>query len=114
VHISTKLRELHQLASTERRRKAVEEELSALHPAVTAVEITGQASKGQTLIHLALKTEGKAKIAHVLSDGEQRALALAFFLAEIAVSDDGKRDRARRPGVIRSITSAASTSLSGS
>jgi hypothetical protein len=60
VHISTKLRELHQLASTERRRKAVEEELSALHPAVTAVEITGQASKGQTLIHLALKTEHRA------------------------------------------------------
>ena len=86
--ISTKLHELQQLAITERLRKAVEEEPSALHPAVTAVEITGQASKGQTLIHLALKTEGKAKIANVLSDGEQRALALAFFLAEIAVSDE--------------------------
>jgi hypothetical protein len=86
--ISAKLRELQQLAITERLRKAVEEELSHLHPVIKAVQITGQASKGQTLIHLTLKADGKAKITHVLSDGEQRALALAFFLAELAVSEE--------------------------
>jgi energy-coupling factor transporter ATP-binding protein EcfA2 len=86
--ISTKLRELQQLAITERLRKAIELELSELHPAITGVEITGQASKGQTLIQLALKIEGKTKLTQVLSDGEQRALALAFFLAEISVSEE--------------------------
>ncbi len=86
--ISHKLRELQQVAITERLRKAVEEEVSELHPVGGKVEITGQASKGETLIHLTLKSTGKAKIAHVLSDGEQRALALAFFLAEVAVSDE--------------------------
>ena len=86
--ISTKLRELQQLAITERLRKAVEQELSSLHPAITGVEITGQASKGQTVIQLTLKTEGRAKITQVLSDGEQRALALAFFLAELSVTGE--------------------------
>lgn len=86
--ISHKLRELQQVAITERLRKAVEDEVSELHPVGGKVEITGQASKGETLIHLTLKSAGKAKIAHVLSDGEQRALALAFFLAEVAVSDE--------------------------
>lgn len=86
--ISHKLRELQQVAITERLRKAIEDEVSELHPMGSKVEISGQASKGETLIHLTLKATGKAKIAHVLSDGEQRSLALAFFLAEIAVSDE--------------------------
>ena len=86
--ISTKLRELQQVAVTDRLRKAIEEEVSELHPLVGTVEITGQASKAQTVIHLKLKTSAKAKLDHVLSDGEQRALALGFFLAEVAVSDE--------------------------
>lgn len=86
--ISTKLRELQQLAVTDRLRKAIEDEVSELHPLVGTVEITGQASKAQTVIHLKLKTSAKAKLDHVLSDGEQRALALGFFLAEVAVSDE--------------------------
>ena len=86
--ISTKLRELQKLAVTDRLRKAIEDEVSELYPLVGAVEITGQASKAQTVIHLKLKTTAKAKLDHVLSDGEQRALALGFFLAEVAVSDE--------------------------
>ena len=44
--------------------------------------------QGRTAIHLTLKAPGRAEITSVLSDGEQRALALAFFLAEVAVSDE--------------------------
>jgi hypothetical protein len=66
----------------------VQEEVSELDPLAATVQITGQASKAQTLIHLTLKTPGKTKIDRVLSDGEQRALARAVFLAEIAVSDE--------------------------
>jgi energy-coupling factor transporter ATP-binding protein EcfA2 len=86
--ITTKLRELQQLAVTDRLRKAIDEEVSQLHPLVGTVEITGQATKAQTVIHLKLNTSAKAKLDHVLSDGEQRALALGFFLAEVAVSDE--------------------------
>lgn len=85
--INTKLRELQEVAVTERLRKAVEHELRELDPVAGAVQITGQASKGETVIQLRLKEPCKAKLGTVLSDGEQRALSLAFFLAESAVSD---------------------------
>lgn len=86
--VTNKLRELQQLAITDRLRQAIEDEVGELHPLAGTVEITGQASKAQTVINLKLNTSTKAKLDHVLSDGEQRALALAFFLAEVAVSDE--------------------------
>lgn len=85
--ISHKLRELQELAVTERLRKAVENELDELDPVAGRIEITGQASKGETVIRLKLKEPCRAKVGNVFSDGEQRALSLAFFLAELAVSE---------------------------
>lgn len=85
--ISIKLRDLQEVSITERLRKAVEHELRELDPVAGVIQITGQASKGETVIHLKLKEPCRAKLGTVLSDGEQRALSLAFFLAEIAVSD---------------------------
>jgi recombinational DNA repair ATPase RecF len=85
--VSIKLRELQEVAITERLRKAVEHELRELDPVAGVIQVTGQASKGDTVIHLKLKEPCRAKLGTVLSDGEQRALSLAFFLAEIAVSD---------------------------
>jgi recombinational DNA repair ATPase RecF len=86
--ISNKLRELQEAAITERLRKAVEHEVRELDPVASRIEITGQATKGETVIHLRLKEPCRAKVGNVLSDGEQRALSLAFFLAEVAVSDE--------------------------
>jgi hypothetical protein len=85
--ISHKLRELQEAAITERLRGALERELRELAPLVNRIEIVGQASKGETVIHLKLKDPCRAKVGNVLSDGEQRALSIAFFLAEVAVSD---------------------------
>jgi hypothetical protein len=86
--INLKLRELQEVAITERLRKAIEEEVRELDPVASQIEITGKASKGETVIHLKFKEPCGEKISNVLSDGEQRALSLAFFLAEVAVSDE--------------------------
>lgn len=85
--VNLKLRELQEAAITDRLRRAVEEELRELDPLVGKVEVTGKASKGETVIQLKLKEPCRAKVGNVLSEGEQRALALAFFLAEVATSD---------------------------
>jgi hypothetical protein len=86
--ISIKLRELQEVAITDRLRKAIVHEVRELDPIASRIEITGQASKGETVIRLRFKEPCGEKISNVLSDGEQRALSLAFFLAEVAVSDD--------------------------
>jgi hypothetical protein len=86
--ISHKLRELQETAITERLREAVQHEVRELDPVASNIEVTGQASKGETVIHLKLKEPCRAKVGNVLSDGEQRALSLAFFLAEVTVSDE--------------------------
>lgn len=86
--ISNKLRELQQVTITDRLRKAIEVEVKELEPVASKIEVTGQASKGETVVHLKLKDPCRAKVGNVLSDGEQRALSLAFFLAEVAVSDE--------------------------
>ncbi len=86
--VNLKLRELQEVAITERLRKAIEDEVRQLDPVASQIEIVGKASKGETVIRLKFKDPCGAKISNVLSDGEQRALSLAFFLAEVAVSDE--------------------------
>ncbi len=86
--VNLKLRELQEAAITERLRKAIEDEVRELDPVASQIEITGKASKGETVIHLKFKEPCGEKISNVLSEGEQRALSLAFFLAEVAVSDE--------------------------
>ncbi len=85
--ISDQLRQLQQAAITDRFRTAVANELEGLHPVAGKVEVVGHAAKGATTIQLRLRDPCRAKIGDVLSDGEQRGLALAFFLAETAISD---------------------------
>jgi ABC-type multidrug transport system ATPase subunit len=85
--ISDQLRELQRAVITDRLRTAVAKELQALHPAAGKVEVVGHAAKGATVVQLRFRDPCRAKIGDVLSDGEQRGLALAFFLAEVAVSD---------------------------
>jgi len=85
--ISDQLRELQQVVITDRLRKAVETELEGLDPVAGRIEVVGQAAKGETVIRLRLKEPCRESVGDVLSEGEQRALALAFFLADVAVSD---------------------------
>jgi ABC-type multidrug transport system ATPase subunit len=85
--ISDQLRQLQQAAITDRLRTAVAEELESLHPIAGKVEVVGHASKGASTIQLRLRDPCGAKIGDVLSEGEQRGLALAFFLAETAISE---------------------------
>jgi DNA repair exonuclease SbcCD ATPase subunit len=86
--VNLTLRDLQEVAITDRLRKAIEGEVRELDPVASQVEIVGKASKGETVIRLKFKDPCGAKISNVLSDGEQRALSLAFFLAEVAVSDE--------------------------
>lgn len=85
--ISDQLGELQEAVITERLRNAIEQELAELDPIASRVEVVGRVSKAETVIQLRFKEPCRAKVGNVLSDGEQRALALAFFLAEVAVSD---------------------------
>lgn len=84
--ISNQLRQLQQAAITDRLRNAVAQELEDLHPVAGKVEVAGHVAKGATTIQLRLRDSCRAKIGDVLSEGEQRGLALAFFLAETAIS----------------------------
>jgi ABC-type uncharacterized transport system ATPase subunit len=85
--ISNQLRELQQAVITDRLRKAVATEMESLDPVAGRVELASQASKGETVIRLRLSEPSRAKVGDVLREGEQRALALAFFLADVAVSE---------------------------
>jgi hypothetical protein len=86
--ISHRIRELSKLAITARLRKALEEEIEEMNPIADAVELKASASKGKPAVQFKLRSEGRERVAKVLSTGEQTALANAFFLAELRVSDE--------------------------
>ncbi|MDX6451416.1 MAG: hypothetical protein QOH16_1465 [Gaiellaceae bacterium] len=83
--ISLKLRDLQEAEITERLRAAIREELEYT-TVRDKIELSGQASKGETKIQLKLAKGCKEKVENVLSAGEQSALGMAFFLAELSVS----------------------------
>lgn len=86
--ISHRIRELSRLAITDRLREALEREIGELDPIADRVELTASASKGKPAVQFKLRSEGREKVGKVLSTGEQTALATAFFLAELRVSDE--------------------------
>ena len=86
--ISHRIRELSKLAITARLKEALEEEISELDPIADRVELNASASKGKPAVRFKLRSEGRERVAKVLSTGEQTALATAFFLAELRVSDE--------------------------
>jgi ABC-type dipeptide/oligopeptide/nickel transport system ATPase subunit len=86
--ISHQIRELSQLAITARLREALAEEIEELDPIADAVELKASASKGKPAVQFKLRSEGRERVAKVLSTGEQTALANAFFLAELRVSNE--------------------------
>ncbi|MGN6556556.1 MAG: AAA family ATPase [Solirubrobacterales bacterium] len=86
--ISHQIRELSRLAITARLREALAEEIEELDPIADAVELKASASKGKPAVQFKLRSEGRERVAKVLSTGEQTALANAFFLAELRVSNE--------------------------
>ncbi|HYG97245.1 MAG TPA: AAA family ATPase, partial [Solirubrobacterales bacterium] len=86
--ISHRIRELSKLAITDSLRRALAVEIAELDPIADRVELSASASKGKPAVQFKLRNEGRQRVAKVLSTGEQTALATAFFLAELRVSDE--------------------------
>jgi hypothetical protein len=86
--ISQRIGELSKLAITGRLQEALAEEIEELDPISDRVELNASASKGKPSVRFKLRSEGRERVAKVLSTGEQTALATAFFLAELRVSNE--------------------------
>lgn len=84
--ISARLRSLQDGVVTDRLRTAIIEELKALDLLTAEIDVMGKAKGGRTAIEFKLRGSSEVKVGDVLSEGEQRALALAFFLAESSAS----------------------------
>ena len=80
--------QLAEEAITDRLRDQVAQELEGLNPVAGRVSVQPKASKGQPAVQLRFQESSRAAVGDVLSEGEQRALALAFFLAEAALRED--------------------------
>jgi energy-coupling factor transporter ATP-binding protein EcfA2 len=81
-------RELTQQAVTDALEAQLNTELGALNCRHIPVELQARGQGGQTYVALQLAgATGDARVSEVLSEGEQRALSLAFFLAEVATFD---------------------------
>lgn len=100
-------------------RRAISSELQALHLDGIPVRIDSKGKKGDTEVALALSGQQLGRPGEILSEGEQRALALAFFLAEVQagagdapiVVDDpvSSLDHERREHVAKRLAEAART-----
>jgi ABC-type dipeptide/oligopeptide/nickel transport system ATPase subunit len=86
--ISTHIGELSKLAITTRLKRSLAVEIAELDPIADRVELAASASKGKPAVQFKLRSEGRERVAKVLSTGEQTALATAFFLAELRVSNE--------------------------
>jgi energy-coupling factor transporter ATP-binding protein EcfA2 len=86
--ISQRIGELSKLAITARLKRALAVEIAELDPIADRVELSASASKGKPAVQFKLRSEGRERVAKVLSTGEQTALATAFFLAELRVSNE--------------------------
>lgn len=86
--ISQRIGELSRLAITGRLQEALAEEIEELDPIADRVELNASASKGRPSVRFKLRSEGRERVAKVLSTGEQTALATAFFLAELRVGNE--------------------------
>ncbi len=87
--LSRKIGEFTDSAVTAQLRSRLAEELNALHVAHLPIAIGARGAKGKTQVSLQLTASRKVGVRQVLSEGEQRAAALAFFLAEVAVAEHG-------------------------
>ena len=115
--ISRKSAELTSTMATEEVAAALSEELQALGVNSISVAMQPSSTKAKPTFKLVLKSESGAVPQDILSEGEQRAIAIASFLAEVKlgkgkggiVFDDpvSSLDHARRERVARRIAAEA-------
>lgn len=115
--ISRKSTELTNTMATEEVAAALSEELVALGVNGISVAMQPSSTRAKTTFKLVLKSESGAVPQDILSEGEQRAIAIAAFLAEVKlgkgkggiVFDDpvSSLDHARRERVARRIAAEA-------
>jgi energy-coupling factor transporter ATP-binding protein EcfA2 len=85
--VTVKQSDLMDKVVTESLRKRLAQELKAFNLSHIPIKINSRGNKGVTTIDVKLDSGNPQKVSAILSEGEQRALALAFFLAEIGASD---------------------------
>ena len=85
--ISTQITALRKQLVTEELERRIGEEIGLLDLTHLPFEVSDSSSGGKSLISVGLQGAGAVKNNQVLSEGEQRALALACFLAEIGGYD---------------------------
>jgi energy-coupling factor transporter ATP-binding protein EcfA2 len=68
-------------------RRRIEREIASLGLEHVPLRFTEQSASGKSFFEMALASTGRAKKSTVLSEGEQRALAIACFLADAHVSE---------------------------
>lgn len=81
--ISRQITSLRRKMVSEGLEERIQAEIAALDLAHAPFVVNDRSKEGQSLFEVGLKTPGKIANRHVLSEGEQRALALACFLAEV-------------------------------
>jgi energy-coupling factor transporter ATP-binding protein EcfA2 len=88
--ITAKLNELMDSFVTDALRKGIHSELRAFGFEHLRVRMNSRGIKGKTHVRFALETSETTRVEDVFSEGERKALSLAFFLAEIgSASHDG-------------------------
>jgi len=85
--ISDKSKELASAAVTDELRKALDEEFNALGIGHIKAKLKERNDRGKMLHQLLLDLPATKKIDEILSEGEQRAIALGSFFAELALAN---------------------------
>jgi hypothetical protein len=85
--ISTQITALRKQLVTEEMERRMEDEIDALDLTHLPFKISDSSSGGKSLFSIGLQGAGAVATNRILSEGEQRALALACFLAEIGGDD---------------------------
>jgi len=115
--VSRKMQQLHVEALSADAQAAFARECGALGISHVPIRSTTRMDKGKAKQQVKLDTAGAEKVGEVLSEGEQRALALATFMAEVSlvpghgavIFDDpmSSLDHARREKVARRLVEEA-------
>lgn len=85
--ISDKSKEFASVAVTEALKKALDREFKALGVGHIQTRLKERGDRGRILHQLVLDLPTTAKIDEILSEGEQRAIALGSFLAELSLAN---------------------------
>jgi hypothetical protein len=84
--ISTKAKTFSEAAVTGALREALDNEFGKLGGVPFELRLADRSDKGKTKYKLQMAAAGGAKLEDILSEGEQRAVAIGSFLAELALA----------------------------